>query len=106
MPLAGRVVAAVVGVLLILSAWYSLVGTIIVPRAVGSWLTRWVDKIVSFSYRVLTDMISDHKRRDRVLATQAAAILLTQHPVAALVDRKSTRLNSSHITRSRMPSSA
>ena len=29
-----------------------------------------------------------------------------EHPTATLLDRKSTRLNSSHITRSRMPSSA
>ena len=31
---------------------------------------------------------------------------ITKTPPAAVLDRKSTRLNSSHITRSRMPSSA
>ena len=34
------------------------------------------------------------------------AVLLKPETLTDLVDRKSTRLNSSHITRSRMPSSA
>ena len=36
------------------------------------------------------------------LAKKVTSVLLA----SAMVDRKSTRLNSSHITRSRMPSSA
>ena len=31
---------------------------------------------------------------------------VTRHPLSILADRKSTRLNSSHIQKSRMPSSA
>ena len=77
-PLAGRVIAAVIGVLLVFTAARSVIGTVIVPRPVGSWLTRWVDKVVALRYRVATDRITDHKRRDRVLAGQAAAILLLQ----------------------------
>jgi hypothetical protein len=77
-PLAVRAIAAAVGVVLICTAVRSVVGTVIVPRPVGSLLTRWVDKIVSFCYRVASSMISDHKRRDRVLAGQAAVILLLQ----------------------------
>src|SRR6185369_9636129 len=41
-PLAGRLVAAVVGGLLVPAAWTSVIGTLIVSRSVGSWLTRWV----------------------------------------------------------------
>ncbi len=78
MPLAGRIIAAVVGVLLVFTAARSVIGTVIVPRPVGSWLTGWVDKFVVAAYRVATDRIADHKRRDRVLAGQAAAILLLQ----------------------------
>jgi hypothetical protein len=77
-PLAIRAIAAAGGVLLIWTAARSLVGTVIVPRPVGSWLTRWVDKIVSFCYRVAAGKISDHKRRDRLMAGQAAVILLMQ----------------------------
>jgi len=77
-PLAVRGIVAAVGVLLIWTAARSMIGTVIVPRPVGSWLTRWVDKIVSFGYGVAAKMIKDHKRRDRLMAGQAAIILLMQ----------------------------
>jgi hypothetical protein len=78
MPLAVRGIAAAAGVLLIWTAARSMVGTVIVPRPVASWLTRWVDKIVSFSYGVAGKQVKDHKRRDRLMAGQAAVILLMQ----------------------------
>ena len=78
MPLAVRGIAAAVGVLLIGTAARSMVGTVIVPRPVASWLTRWVDKIVSFSYGGAAKVIKDNKRRDRLMAGQAAVILLMQ----------------------------
>jgi hypothetical protein len=77
-PVAGRSVAAVVGALLVVTAGASVVETLIVPRAVSSWLTRWVDRIVTAGFRVATGAIGDYRRRDRVLAGQAAAILLGQ----------------------------
>src|SRR5260370_8359859 len=77
-PLAVRVLGACIGALLVITAAGSVVGTVIVPRAVGSWLTRWVDKIVDHIFHMATAVITDHKRRDRVLAQQAAAILLGQ----------------------------
>jgi hypothetical protein len=77
-PLDGRSVAAVAGGLLVLAAWASLVGTVIVPRPVGSWLTRWVDQVVTGAFWLATGVIADHKRRDRLLAAQAATILLGQ----------------------------
>ena len=77
-PLAGRVIAAVVGGLLVYTAARSVIVTVIVPRPVGSWLTRWVDRSVSFCYGVASKKIRDHKQRDRVLAGQAATILLLQ----------------------------
>jgi hypothetical protein len=78
LPLAGRIIAAVVGALLVFTAARSVIGTVIVPRPVGSWLTRAVDKLVVITYRVATDRMRDNRRRDRVLAGQAAAILLLQ----------------------------
>jgi hypothetical protein len=77
-PLAARDVAAVAGALLVMTAAASEIGTIIVPRPVGSWLTRLVDRLVNGAYRMLTGAIADYQRRDRVLAGQAAAILLCQ----------------------------
>jgi hypothetical protein len=77
-PPVGRGLAAVVGALLVFTAARSVIGTVIVPRPVGSWLTRSVDKGVAFCYRVAARMIRDHGRRDRTLAGQAAVILLGQ----------------------------
>jgi hypothetical protein len=57
-PIAGRAVAAAVGALLVITATRSLIGTVIVPRPVGSWLTRWVDKIVNGAYIMLTNAIA------------------------------------------------
>jgi hypothetical protein len=77
-PLAGRVVAAVAGAVLVLTAWYSVTGTLIVPRPVTSWLTRGVDKSVTRAFWLAISFIDDHKKRDRVLAAQAAMVLLAQ----------------------------
>src|SRR5215472_14077450 len=91
-PLAARVVAAVFGALLILSAARSMITTIIVPRPASGWLTRCVDWVVNRAFQVgtapvgrrLHDLknpsagIITYRRRDRILAGQAPAILLAQ----------------------------
>src|SRR5271165_5146060 len=77
-PMAGRLVAAVAGGLLVLAAWASVTGTLIVSRSVSGWLTRWVDRIVTGAFGLATGVIPQYRRRDRLLATQPAAILLTQ----------------------------
>ncbi len=66
------------GALLVIAVWGSVVGTIIVPRLVGSPLTKWVDHVVNASFQLVIKPIKSYKRRDRVLAAQAAAILLLQ----------------------------
>src|SRR5580700_7859166 len=91
MPLAGRVVAAVIGGLLVFTSASSVIGTMVVSRSVSSRLTRWVDRAVDRTYQLvvaawLGDSPGDseerrqeaYRRRDRFLATQAAAILVTQ----------------------------
>ena len=77
-PLAARWVAAGCGILLVLGGWQSVIGTLIVPRPVGSWLTRFVDRVVLGAYMSVTRPVTDWVRRDRILATQAAAILVGQ----------------------------
>jgi hypothetical protein len=77
-PLAARCAAAAFGALLVLAAWASVIGTLIVPRQIGGFLTRFVDRAVLTVYRFATRKVTDYRRLDRVLATQAAAILLTQ----------------------------
>ena len=77
-PLFVRSLAAVVGAVLVLTAVASVVGTLIVPRPVANRLTRWVDRIVDQAFWLATKAIDDYERRDRLLAGQAAAILLSQ----------------------------
>jgi hypothetical protein len=77
-PEAARWVAAVCGMLLVLTGWQSVIGTLIVPRPVGSWLTRLVDRLILAAYQAVTRPVTSYQRRDRILATQAAAILVTQ----------------------------
>src|ERR1700759_2227998 len=77
-PLAARLVAAVAGGLLVLAAWTSVTGTLIVSRSGGGWLTRWVGRIVTGAFGLAAALITDYRRRDRLLATQPAAILLAQ----------------------------
>lgn len=77
-PLAARYVAAAVGVLLVVTSASSVIGTLIVPRSVGSWLTRKVDWLVDWFFALVAALVGDYKRRDRILAAQAATLLLAQ----------------------------
>jgi hypothetical protein len=84
-PMAGRVVAAVLGGLLVLTSAWSVTGTLIVTRSVSSHLTRWVDEAVDRIYRLVAPHFGDYQRRDRILATQAAAVLLGQLAIWLIV---------------------
>ena len=77
-PLFARYIAAVVGVLIVVISARSVIGTLIVPRAVSSWLTNQVDWVVDLAFRAASSRIRDHRRRDRVLASQVATLLLAQ----------------------------
>jgi hypothetical protein len=75
-PLCVRSIAAVIGGLIVLTAWASMIRTLIVPRP-GGRLANLLTKLVTAAFRLATIAIADYHRRDRVLAGQAAAILLT-----------------------------
>ena len=77
-PLAVRYVAALAGLLIVLTSARSIIGTVIVPRPVDSWLTRQVDRLASAVFRLLTARVKDFGTRDRILASQVAAVLLSQ----------------------------
>jgi hypothetical protein len=77
-PLGGRIAAAVIGGGLVLAAWSSVIGTLIVARSVGGRLTRWVDWIADQAYWLTLRRVTDYLRRDQLLATQPAAILVMQ----------------------------
>jgi hypothetical protein len=77
-PLYARSVAAVIGGLLVLAAWNSVVEMLVVPRPGGGRLTRWVARSVNRAFRLAAGLTATYQRRDRVLAREAAAILLGQ----------------------------
>jgi len=78
MPLVARIVAAVIGGLLVLTSASSVIGTLVVSRSVSSRLILWVDRTVDWAYQLVVRRATDFRQRDRILATQAAAILLAQ----------------------------
>jgi hypothetical protein len=77
-PIPVRDVAAAAGAVLVLSAVASVVGTVIVPRRTGSRLTRLVASAVNGLFRLITRPVASYRRRDRIMASQAAVILLGQ----------------------------
>jgi hypothetical protein len=78
MPMAARVLLAIVGGALILVTWSSVIGSVVVPRASRGRLTYLIDRVTLAVYRLLTRGVQDYKRLDRLLSTQAAGILLGQ----------------------------
>lgn len=52
--IATRDVAAGAGALLVFTAAVSVIGTLIVPRPIGSWLTRLVDQVVNGAFRTIS----------------------------------------------------
>jgi hypothetical protein len=84
-PIWGRVIAAVAGGSMVVIVWCSVIGALVVPRAVASRLTRIGDRCVNSAYQMLIRRIRDFRRRDRVLSTQAAALLLGQLAVWLVV---------------------
>jgi hypothetical protein len=77
-PLGARSVAAVIGGLLVLAAWTSVLETLVVPRPGGGRLARWVARTVNGAFRLASSVTADYRRRDWILARQAAALLLAQ----------------------------
>jgi hypothetical protein len=77
-PQAARWVAAVVGVLLVMTSASSVIGTLIVPRSATNWLTKHVDRLVNVCYIAVIKPVRDFRLRDRILATHAATLLLCQ----------------------------
>jgi hypothetical protein len=73
-----RVVAAVIGGLIVVATGWSVLGTLVVPRRIRSRIARMVFIINRSVFRFLADRISSYERRDRILAIQAPVQLIAQ----------------------------
>ncbi|MEO7131596.1 MAG: hypothetical protein ABIZ07_09505 [Dermatophilaceae bacterium] len=72
------VVLAVLGAALVGLAWLSVLAGLVVPRRTRDPLTRGVTLTVDWAFRLVTSRIHRYRARDRVLAGEAAVILLAQ----------------------------
>ncbi|MGX7677865.1 hypothetical protein ACSMXN_03085 [Jatrophihabitans sp. DSM 45814] len=66
----------VVGIVVLLSTTLSVIGTLVVPRAVDSMISRVSDNAVDMCFLFCTKPVRSFTRRDRILAWQAPAGLL------------------------------
>jgi hypothetical protein len=77
-PQLARDIAAAVGVLLIITAAASVIGTLIVPRPVANLLTRRIDWVVKIAFDAGTKHIREYRKRDRIRSAHAATLLICQ----------------------------
>jgi hypothetical protein len=72
------VVLAVLGGLLVLLTWASVIRTLVVPRRRRDKVTLVVDRAIDKVYRTVTRRVRDYPTRDERLASQAALTILAQ----------------------------
>jgi hypothetical protein len=71
-----RIVAGVVGAVLVIAALSSAVRTVVVPRAIGSWVTRFVFTTVRRIFDVIAHERRPFEARDRVFSFYSPISLL------------------------------
>jgi hypothetical protein len=72
------VLGAVVGGLVVVVTWMSVLSVLVVPRRSRDRLSRAVNRTVAGVYRAVTSRLRSYERRDRVLAGLAPVAILTQ----------------------------
>jgi hypothetical protein len=72
------VLLAAVGAVLVVRTWMSVLAALVVPRRTRDRVSRAVLAGTDALYRRATARIRDYRRRDRVLATEAATAILLQ----------------------------
>ena len=73
-----KIVGAVLGGLLVLLTWGSVIRTLVVPRRRRDKIALTVDRFVDKGYKLATRHVRDYKTRDDRLASQAASTILCQ----------------------------
>jgi hypothetical protein len=79
------VVLALVGALLVVVTWSSVITTLVVPRRSRDRLAKLVDRGVDGAYQLGTRRVRSYAARDQRLATQASTTILTQLTVWLVV---------------------
>src|ERR1700684_1684636 len=76
--MAVRVVAGVIGAIIVLATGWSVLGTLVVPRRIRSRIPRIAFLANRSVFRFFADRTSSYERRDRILAIQAPVQLIGQ----------------------------
>ncbi len=66
------------GVAVLLWTWTSVIGTLVVPRAIRSPISKVADGSVDVAFRLITKGVGSFTRRDAILAWQAPIALLVR----------------------------
>jgi hypothetical protein len=74
----GAWVGFAVGLVVVTSTLLSVAGTLVVPRAVNSPLSRAVDRFLDIAFLLVAKRVRSFERRDRILAWQAPMSLLVR----------------------------
>jgi hypothetical protein len=74
----GKDLAAAVGVLLVVTTGWSVIGTVVVPRRIRSLLPRAVAIAVDAAFHYIADRFDTYEPRDRLLAAEAPIQLIMQ----------------------------
>jgi hypothetical protein len=72
----GAWIGFAVGLMVVMSTLMSVAGTLVVPRAVNSPVSRAVDWCLDITFLLVTRRVRSFERRDRILAWQAPLSLL------------------------------
>lgn len=74
----GSYVAFAAGLLLTLGTASSIIGALVVPRRVQSWVTKVVDRLLDVAFLVALRGVRSFERRDRILGWQAPLALIVR----------------------------
>ena len=74
----GAWVGFAVGLFVVVGTLASVVGILVVPRSIGSWISRVVDRSLDAGFLQLARRVGSFERRDRILVWQAPLVLLVR----------------------------
>lgn len=69
---------AVLGGVVVVVTWASVLAVLVVPRRTRDPLTRGITHLTDAGYRLVTGAVHSYRRRDRLLATEATTIIILQ----------------------------
>jgi hypothetical protein len=67
-----------VGLFVVMGTLFSVVGTLVVPRNIGSRISRVVDRVLDGAFLQLARLVRSFERRDRILAWQSPLALVVR----------------------------